>query len=772
VNRRNILASAVAFLALGAAVITFKLYEAYTHYAALLDLELANQSLQRPAGVYAAPRQVSVGRLISIAELKERLLRAGYQEGGEANHFISGSFFPQADTIEVRTNEHARTDDLPELARISFYAKAAGRERITAIEDAATGRKLSAIRLPAELITADLNTKIQSRRFADFAQFPSVLVNAVTAIEDRNFFTHSGLSLRGICRAFIRNQLRGKTREGGSTITQQLIKTQFLTPERTWERKGAEAMMALAIERRLSKEQIFTLYANSVYLGHSGMTTVYGFNQASQIFFGKELSELSLGEAALLAGLAQAPNRYSPYRRPEAAMARRNVVLQAMVNAGSVSAPEAAAARAERLALLPPAKPDESIAPHFIDYVGRELAKERINDEENPHLQIETSLDPDLQQAANQVVRERLAKLDKSFARRAPGARPEAALIALDPHTGEILALVGGRDYTASQLNRVTDAKRQPGSVFKPIVYAAALRHGLSPTTTFTNAPQEFNVDDKSSYRPQNYGRSYSNRPVMLRDGIIRSLNVVVVDAALQVGLGNVAAMAERMGLPRPKPYPSMALGAFEATPLEIAQAYTAFANEGLRVTPFGIKAVKSGSVIIREMTAAKAGVLSRSQAYIITDTLADAIDYGTATRIRQMGYRGPAAGKTGSSRDAWFVGYTPNLLVVVWVGFDDHRDLGLTGSEAAMPIWTDFINRALALRPDLKAAKFAWRTGLVEIDPENGLLANEFCPRRRRVLLPDYLLPTICFEHQAAIVSDPALTSDLQPDSHDQTIF
>jgi penicillin-binding protein 1B len=259
----------------------------------------------------------------------------------------------------------------------------------------------------------------------------------------------------------------------------------------------------------------------------------------------------------------------------------------------------------------------------------------------------------------------------------------------------------------------------------------------------------------------------------LLRDGIVRSLNVVAVEAALQVGLGNVAAMAERLGLPRPQLYPSMALGAFEATPIEIAQAYTAFANGGLRAKPFGIKAVKNGATVIREMTPEKTGVLSSAQAFIITDTLADVVNYGTAAPIRCMGYRGPAAGKTGSTRDAWFVGYTPKLLVVVWVGFDDPRDIRLTGGEVATPIWTDFINRALVLRPDLKADKFMRPAGLetVEIDLDNGLVANEFCPRRRRALVPGYLSPAECFEHQAATVSDSTLTSDTQPeiDKEDQ---
>jgi penicillin-binding protein 1B len=764
--RREILAGAGAFLIVSALGATFELYSDYLHYAAQVDTQITHQYLQRTPGIYAAPRHLSVGQRLSPEELKDRLLRADYQEGGEASRFASGSFVAQADAVEAQTNEAARNDALPERTRIRFSTKAKGDGEIIAIEDLTKGGKLQSVLLPAELITADLNAKTQTRSFADFSQFPSVLVKALTSVEDRNFFAHPGLDLKGICRAMIRNEWNQRIREGGSTITQQLIKTLFLSSERTWRRKYAEAMMALAIERRLSKEQIFTLYANRIYLGSSGVTMVYGFKQAAEVYFGKEMSELSLGEAALLAGLAQAPSRYSPYSHPEAAVARRNVALRAMAEAGSISEAEAAAAQAEPLTLAPPPKPDKSIAPHFLDYVSRELAKGQVNDEEMSHLQIETTIDPDLQQAANQTVQEHLARLDKLFAKRNPDARPEAGLIALDPHTGEILAMVGGRDYTASQLNRVTDARRQPGSLFKPIVYAAALRRGLSPTTTFDDSPQKFDFGYKAVYTPQNYGHAYSNQPVMLRDGIVRSLNVVAVQAALQVGLSNVADMAERVGLPRPQAYPSMALGAFEATPFEIAGAYTTFANEGLRVTPVGIKAIKNADEVVYEAAAAKAGALSPTESYLITDTLADVVNHGTASRIRQAGYRGPAAGKTGSSRDAWFAGYTPTLLVVIWVGFDDYRDLGLTGGEAAAPIWADFVKRALALRPDLQAAKFKAPSGLeaVEIDPENGMLANEFCPARRRILLPSYLTPPSCEKHHAAAEGDEELTFEMRP--------
>jgi len=262
--------------------------------------------------------------------------------------------------------------------------------------------------------------------------------------------------------------------------------------------------------------------------------------------------------------------------------------------------------------------------------------------------------------------------------------------------------MVGGRDYADSQLNRVTDARRQPGSVFKPIVYATALANGVSPEAIFFDAPHEI-IFGNQIYRPQNYGGGFSNQLVTLREGIVRSLNVVAVDAALMVGLSRVADIAEKMGLPRPEPYPSMALGAVEVTPLEIAQVYSTFANGGVNVTPFGIKTITRDDKT-EEITSVKSRVLDPSVAYVVTETLAEAVNRGTGASVRRLGYLGPAAGKTGSSHDAWFAGYTPNLLAVVWVGFDDYHDLGMVGGAAAAPIWTDFVKRALAARPDLGA--------------------------------------------------------------------
>lgn len=705
---KRILAAIVTLLIPLATVGVFKLHKAYAGYAAIVDERLDQEALRRRAGVYAAPRRVSVGQQISQDELGDRLLRAGYRQGRQGNpidQISSGVFVIEGDVTRLRTNEFDRAARAPETVNIKFNRRSGG--RIVKIENAATGESLQSVALPPESLTPEIGATTLPRGVgiqARFEDFPPSLINALTAIEDRNFFSHRGVDVKAVVRALWENWRHGEIREGGSTITQQLIKTNFLTPERTYQRKFAEAMMAIALEQRLSKEDIFTIYANRIYLGQSGITAIYGFKEAARVYFNKQLGDLSLAESALIAGLAQAPNRYSPYQRPDAALMRRNTVLDAMTNTGFISPEEAEAAKSERLAVIPPGKFDESAAHYFLDYLKRELASRNISEKEESNLEIRTTLDPDLQRAANIAVNNYLAKLDRVFSRRAKrtkGGRPEVALIAINPHTGEILAMVGGRDYASSQLNRVTDARRQPGSVFKPIVYATALANGVSPETFFYDAPHEI-IFNNQIYRPQNYGGSFSNQLVTLREGIVKSLNVVAVDAALLVGLSRVADIAEKMGLPRPAPYPSMALGAVDATPFEIARAYSTFANGGVSVTPFGVKSITRDDRT-EEISATKTSVLNPAVASVVTETLAEVVDRGTATTVRRLGYLGPAAGKTGSSHDAWFAGYTPNLLAVVWVGFDDYHNLGMVGGDAAAPIWTDFIKRATAVRPDLK---------------------------------------------------------------------
>lgn len=761
-NHRKIIISCSVlsvFLALTFAII--QLAFDYVHYAAVVDARLKDNSLRYPAGIYAAPRRVSVGELITKEQLVESLVRANYLEGTQGNDFSAGNYTATDNELEIRTNTFGDAD--PPIKLLVRF----NQNRISAIKNSETGESISSILLQAELLTADFETKKQARQALSYDELPEVLINALCAIEDRRFFSHHGIDTAAIIRAALKNFRSNQIREGGSTITQQLIKNQFLTSERTWKRKFAEMMMSIAIERRLSKQQILTIYCDRVYLGQSGLTAIYGFKQGARVFFGKQPSELSLSEAAFLVGLVKSPNRYTPYSHTERATLRRNLVLDAMVNAGYISQAEATTSKNEQLACLPPQQYDYASAPHFVDYVRRGLDKYEPPEFDWRHARVQTSLDLDLQQAANQAVAANLERVSK-LVKNKNGSQPDAALVALNPQTGEILAMVGGRDYGASQFNRATDAGRQPGSVFKPIIYATALTRGLSPATTFINAPHEIEFGYKAIYRPNNFGRSYTNAPVTLRDALVRSLNVVAVDAAMQIGLGNIAAMAERMGMPRPEAYPSMALGAMEVTPMDVARAYTTFANNGVRVDPLAVTSIKLNNETLISNDSAKTTILSPTINYLITDVLSDVVNRGTASSIRRLGYRGPAAGKTGTSRDAWFVGYTPKLLVVVWVGYDDNTDLGMTGGQAAVPIWTDFIKRAIELRPDLAANKFAQAAGLetVEVCAETGALANSYCPHHQRMLLANYLVPNECFQHQAPISTLTELLPSLEVDN------
>ena len=532
--------------------------------------------------------------------------------------------------------------------------------------------------------------------------------------------------------------------QGGSTITQQLIKNTYLTPERTLRRKYAEAMLAFTLERRLSKEDIFALYCNEIYLGQRGVVAVRGVDQAARVFFGKELKDLSLPEAATIAGMIQSPSRYSPVRHSDAARARRNTVLGTMVRDGFIPLGQAASAAKEPLMIADFDPARESVAPYFIDYVNRMVESGTgvppVDQAQDAPATV-TTLDLDLQRLAAQAIQRQLDHLDEVYKPR--GLTPQVALVALDPRTGDVLAMVGGRDYGKSQLNRATDAQRQPGSVFKPFVYAAALESGMSPLRMFKDAPQEFTYDRKFKYRPTNYGGGFSMQDVTMRTGLIKSLNVVTVDVAMQTGLARVANTAQKFGLPRPVPYPALALGTTEVTPLQIAAAYAAFANGG--------KSIQPNAIAQTDREPQENQIIQPASAYIITDMLEGVIDHGTARAARGAIKNTAVAGKTGTSRDGWFVGYTPNLVCAVWIGFDDNKQLGLTGAEAALPVWTEFMKNVVDLRPELGGKSFAEPDGvtIVEIDPETEELATGKCPQHELVAIATAQAPTSeCFRH------------------------
>jgi penicillin-binding protein 1B len=768
-KRRRIFRYILASLALIIVAGTVFFVYSYNHYAAIVDARLKSGFLTSRAGIYAAPRILRAGQTLAPDALIEHLRRAGYIES-QASDAWSGSFTATSDNaIEIHPRRTSNVAS-PTMVRVLFDGKGRIRE-ITGD----MGVTLESYALEPEILTTDAAMKMGQRAQLSFNEIPPVLLHAIISIEDRRFFEHGGVDIWGVGRALIRNATDDDTQQGGSTITQQLVKNSFLTPERTLRRKFAEAMTSFALERRLSKQDILALYCNEIYLGQRGAMSVRGVDQAAHIYFGKELKDISLSEAATIAGMIQSPNRYAPDRHAETAAARRNIVLGAMARDGFITNEEARAAAQAEIAVAPLDGTEGSTAPYFVDYVNR-MAEAKLDTEtksDERSARIYTTIDLDLQQLAETAVKRQLERLDKVYEKR--GVKPQAALVALDPRTGDVLAMVGGRNYAESQLNRAIDARRQPGSTFKPIVYSAALESGMSPTTLYKDAPQEFIYAGNAKYRPANYGGGFSMRDVMMRDALVRSLNVVTVDVAMHAGLTRVERTAESFGLPKAEAYPAIALGTTESSPLELAAAYTTFANNGDRVEPNVIARVtdSSGTEIINSTKHAHP-VIKPTTAYLITDMLSDVIDHGTARAARGSVKKTAIAGKTGTSRDGWFVGYTPNLVVAVWIGFDDNKQLGLTGAEAALPAWTEFVKNAVELRPELGGEAFAKPAGImfVEVDPETGLLATTSCPQHEQVAITANLAPNLeCTVHTQPLETI-ASTEDAETYSYEPAVI
>ena len=711
------------------------LVRSYQYHSRLIDARLAGGYLISRPGLYAAPRTIRVGQGISVDALVNVLRRAGYVENGKSAVW-SGTFTRCDSAVEIQPRPLARTGQ-PQLVRIDVADA-----RITAV----TGDDIpiGSFTLEPEILTNELSSKASYRNTLAYSDIPPTLIHAILAIEDQRFFEHPGMDALGLARALLRNLSDGRMAHGGSTITQQLVKNTYLTPERTFRRKFSEAMLAFALERRLSKEDIFALYCNEVYLGQRGAVAARGVDQAAAIYFNKELKQLSLSEAATIAGMIQGPARYSPEGHLEATQSRRNLVLAAMARDGWISL-ELANSTAREPIRIANTEQHQSLAPYYIDYVTRVAEAERVSGENH---RIFTTIDLDLQRLAEAAIDRQLERLNEKYKNR--NEKPQAALVALDPWTGNVLAMVGGRNYGESQLNRATDAHRQPGSTFKPFVYAAAVEDGLSPVQMFTDAPSEFLYDKDKIYRPANYGGAYSMRDVTMRTGLVKSLNVVTVAVALRTGLARIANLAERFGMTKPARYPALALGTTEVTPLQLAGAYATFANGGRRVEPRVISSITS-TPGLHTVPNDVAQVISPTTAYMITNMLSGVIDHGTG-RAARGAIRGTAvAGKTGTSRDGWFVGYTPNLVCVVWIGFDDNSQLGLTGATAALPAWTDFVRAAVELQPELGGRSFECPEGIkfVEIDPVSGLLSTLSCPNRELIAITNRLAPNFeCYNH------------------------
>jgi penicillin-binding protein 1B len=703
----------------------------YVQFTRMIDARIHGEMQRVDPRVFARPFELRRGQWLSPHQLVDRLNDLGYSNrpGGKG----AGEFSIGRDALLLVPRDGSLRNQQVRVVFGGRRTRSAEPVLIERIEVVGRKTRPAEVTLDAPLITALVPTGRAKRRDVPLAAIPPHVVQAVLAIEDRRFYDHPGIDPVAIGAAVFSNVFRrSEHTRGGSTLTQQLVKNTFLTQERTLRRKSAEWFMSVVLERRLSKAQILELYLNDVWLGQRGSFAIHGVGEAARMFFGRDISNLSLSQAATIAGLIQSPPRHSPFNNPDRARERRNVVLGAMVESRFITAAEAERASREPIQVV--ARALEAEAPYFIDYISREL-QDRYK-EHAGSVDVYTTLDLHLQRVAQDVLRDGLDRVDQVLAKR-KRQRAQAALIAVDPRTGEILALVGGRSYNQSQYDRVTAARRQPGSVFKPFVYLAAFEHAqrqgrtdVTAATVMTDEPTTFSFNDKP-YSPGNYDGEFDG-PVTLRRALARSRNVVAVKVAEAAGYDDVAALWRKLGAATPpRPYPSIALGVFEATPFEIASAYTIFPNGGTLRPLVGIRRLVGAGRDLPVRTEPVRTIARADTTYLVTNMMRSVIDEGTGAAARRAGFTLDAAGKSGTTndlRDAWFVGFTPELLTVVWVGLDDNQPLGLSGTEAALPIWTSFMRRALAGHRSLA---FAPPPGLtfVDIDRDTGYAATPACP-------------------------------------------
>jgi len=630
------------------------------------------------------------------------------------------------------------------------------------------GERLDALVIEPERLGSVFGEDFEDRTLVRLSEAPRTLTDAILVTEDRDFYRHPGVSIRRSLGAVISNMKGGAT-QGGSTLTQQLVKNLYLSPERTLKRKAVEAILALILDARYSKDEIFEAYLNEIYLGQHGSIAVTGVGEASRFYFGKQVEDLDLAESATLAGMIKAPNVFSPARNPEKAHQRRDLVLHLMREEGKIDDRQLAAALAEPVSTRS-SKPERTIAPHFVDFVKSELAERYGQKLKTEGLQIYTTLDVDLQQAGQRAVADGLTALEKNYRRLGAAAKEgeglQGALIGLEPETGAVRVFVGGRDYRISQFNRVTQAHRQPGSLFKPFVFLAAFSRSdlpvpITPASVFVDSPITIAWDERADdqiWTPRNYDGQFRGA-ISARRAVELSINIPTVRVALAAGLPSVVGAARAAGIgSRLRAYPSVALGAFEISPMEIAAAYAVLANGGVRVRPWAIVGVltEDGGVLDRKETPMEPA-LPADAVFLVDSLLRGAVDRGTATGARAGGIRGVLAGKTGTTndgRDAWFVGFSPRFLAATWVGYDDNRALQLSGTQAAVPIFADF---SKALPPQFFKADFPVPSDIVtaEIDPESGMLATSACPERMTEVFIEGTAPTQeCRLHRGFLTS------------------
>ena len=716
----------------------------YFKYGRIVDERLKQPVFANTAKIYAAPREVRTGQKLSIHLIANELREAGYSADGASQVSPLGTYSESAQSIVV----HPGPQSYHEQDGATIQAGGGAVDSIT--DD--HGQPLASYELEPLLITGlseDANRT--KRRLVSYDEIPPNIVQAVLAIEDRRFFEHGGVNFFSMMSWGWHDIIGDRKHRGGaSTLTMQLAKLLFLSDNGTYKYKLIQIMVAFHLEHRFDKKQIFEMYANQIPLGQRGSFSIDGVGEASQVYFGKDVRQLDLAECAFLAGIIQRPSYFNPFHHPDRTIERRNLVLDSMVETGAITKDQAERAKAEPLHLSAQSV-DASEAPYFVDLVHDQLTQKLGERDFNREgLRIYTSLDPDLQREATaavestiHVVDERVDKLHARDKKRGiPYVYPQVALVALNPHTGQVLALVGGRNYGISQLNHAV-AHRPTGSIFKPFVYASAFSTSVEGTilpgqskvfselTILTDQQATYGEGTPYEYTPRNDADKYYGQ-VTARYALQESMNNATISLATMVGLDRIAALAREAGIKSARGTPSMAIGSYDATPLDMAGAYTTFANGGIQLDPWMLASVRTPTGdIISDYAPSSRNILDPRVAYLTTNMLENVINHGTGAGTRTLGFTAPAAGKTGTSHDAWFAGYTSNLLCIVWVGNDDYTDIKIHGAFAAAPIWAEFMKKAVLLPQYSDTHEFSAPSGveIVPIDKISNLLSDAACP-------------------------------------------
>src|SRR5437867_9810960 len=735
----------IAFLTMAAFVALIG-YVGYT-YAVITRKFESSRRWDLPSRIYSDATPIVPGMNYPRALLEPKLNHVGYHEvrmrvsnpgeyrfvGGDLEIYLQNFEYPD---IEFRALPVVVDFDGPTVRSVKR------------LDD---GIVLRGIRIEPELITSIYNNEMEDRLPVSLSTVPKSVVDAIIATEDKNFYHHEGISIRGTLGALL-TDLRSKSwTHGGSTLTQQLVKNLYLNPERTWRRKAVEALMAVLLEARYTKQEILETYLNEIYLGQNGAVQIIGVEQASQVYFGKHVTYLTLPEAATLAGMIKSPNVLSPLKYPDRAKSRRDLVLRLMLEQAKIEQAEYERAVAAPLTTARFPKTSRS-APFFVDLVLKQLRETYPETQlKTEGLRAFTTLDTMMQRSAEQTLDSGISDLNKRYPYLRKSPTPlEGVILTIRPGTGYVKALVGGRNYSKTQFNRAIQARRQPGSLFKPFVYVTAMdpqrgQQAFTAATVLDDSPISVHTGN-AVWQPQNYDLRYHGR-VSVRQALAHSYNIPAVRAAIDVGVPNVIKEALTIGIQsRLEPYPSVSLGSFEVTPLEIAYAYSAFANLGVKAEPISILAVSTREGKLLENREVKMRrVAPASLCFVMNDILKDVFNYGTAGKARSLGFERPFAGKTGTTsnyRDAWFIGYSPRILSLVWVGFDDAHSVRLAGGDACVPIWTAHMNRISGLVPDVE-----WKRPddvlTRSVDPESGMLATPWCPQEKREIFVAGTEPT-----------------------------